>query len=340
MKKALIIAVLIVSIAASSLLAQKNASLTWFGYLRSGYEYTIDDGEDNTGQFDVLLATLGFVADINDYSQVFVFTYFDASALTGIEEDSLGSLMTSCTNVASILDAQLWFKPIDHLQLTVGQFVTPFGTENLQSSSKIDFISRGYVVQNSPAYRDIGAYLTYSRDVFNLYGGVVNGSGMNVADANNHKNIVARAEVRPVEGLFVSGATSICKDNNPIEEDALNQNFYSANLSYKLKGLYVTTETSIQDYDGDMTNALYAYARYDIPVDTKLLHYITPGFRYDFIDPPGDGNKKDRMTFGLTFGFDEKKWLSHFRVNYEMVTGEGDVDQPDNLIAEFQMRFD
>lgn len=340
MKKSLLIAIIIVAIVASSLLAQKNATINWFGYVRSGYKYSIVDEGDNSGQFDVMLATLGFLADINDYSQVFVFTYFDASALTGVEGDTSGSLMTSCSNVAAILDAQMWFKPIDHLQLTVGQFVTPFATENLQSSSKIDFINRGYVAQNSPAYRDIGAYLKYSRNKFTLYGGAVNGSGMNIGDANNHKNIVARAEVKPIDGLFISGATSIGKDNNPVEDEALNRNFYSANLSYKLKGLYVTAETAIQDYDGDMTNALYAYACYDIPVDTKLLHYVTPGFRYDYLDPPADGDKTDRMTFGLTFGFDETKWLSHFRVNYEMVTGEGDIDSPDNLIAEFQMRFD
>ncbi len=339
MKKSLLITIIIVSIAASSLIAQKNATINWFGYLRSGYRYTIEDEGDNSGQFDMLLSTLGFVADINEYSQVFVFAYFDAAALTGVESDTLGSLMVDSRNVAAILDAEIRFKPIDHLQLTVGQFVTPFGTENLQSASKTDFIGRGYVVRNSPAYRDIGAYLKYNHEKFTLYGGVVNGSGMNVVDANNHKNIVARAEARPIEGLFFSGAASMGKDNNPVEDDALPRNFYSANLSYKLKGLYVTAETSIQDYDGDMTSALYAYAQYDIPVDTKLLHYVTPGFRYDYLDPPADGDKIDRMTFGLTFGFDETKWLSHFRVNYEMVTGEGN-DEPDNLVAEFQMRFD
>ena len=335
----LMVIVIIVALVAGGLFAQKNADLNWFGYIRSAYSYSIVDEGDNTNEFKVLLTTLGLMANINDYSQVFMFAYFDASALTGASEAS-GGLMTNSSKFASILDAEIRFKPVKGLQLTMGQFVTPFATEHLQSASKIDFVNRGYVVQNSPAYRDVGAYLKYTHDIFKLYGGLVNGSGMNQRDANNHKNIIARAEVKPFDGLFISGATSIGKDNNPIDDDALDRNFYAANVSYKIKGFFATAEASIQDYDGDNITAMFAHVFYDFPVDCKVVQTVTPAFRYDFIDPPADNDKIDRMTFGLTLNFDKIKWLSHFRVNYEIINSESSFDPPDNLIAEFQMRFD
>lgn len=324
---------------ADGLFAQKNSELNWFGYLRSAYKYSIVEEGDNSNSFEMMLSTFGLVANINEYSQVFMFAYFDASALTSASEGT-GGLMTNSSKFAGILDAEMRFKPIKNFQLTMGQFVTPFATEHLLSASKIDFVNRGYVVQNSPAYRDVGAYLKYSHSIFTLYGGIVNGSGMNQRDSNNHKNLVARGEIRPIDGLFISGAASIGKDNNPIGDDALDRNFYTGNISYKVKSFFATAEASIQDYNGDNTTAMFAHAFYDIPLECKVVRLLTPAFRYDFIDPPGDDDKTDRMTFGLTLNFDKIKWLSHFRVNYEMIVSEGAIDPPDNIIAEFQMRFD
>ncbi len=334
--KAVIIILLTIFLMQSSF-AQKNSEINWLGYIRSTYNYTIVDEGDNTNQFKLMLATLGLSANINEYSSVFMFVYFNYPGMTGIDDSTL---TPEFSNVAGILDAQAHFTPIRNFRLTFGQFVTPFATENLQSASKIDFVSRGYVVANSPAYRDIGAYARYKAKRFALYTGVTNGSGMNVADDNNHKNVIVRGEVEPFKMLKLAAAASVGKDNNPVDSLAEGRNYYSANLSFNKGGLYITAEGSVRDYLEEQTNALYAYARYDYFVDGKLLHYITPGFRYDFLDPPGENDKTDRITFGLTLGFDKIKWLSHFRLNYELITGEGDIDPPDNIIAEFQMRFD
>ncbi len=315
---------------ASSIYAQKNASLNWLGYIRTTYDYSIVEDEDNSNEFDLLLATLGFMADINEYSQVFVFTYANYPANSG----------SSSRDYFGILDAEIRFKPMKNLKLTMGQFVTPFASENLQSSSKIDFTNRGFVVANSPAYRDIGAHLNYKNDILSITGGVTNGSGMNTFDRNNHKNIVARADVRPFAGMRIAGGASIGKDNAPVDSMANNQKFYCGNISYTIGNLYTTVEGSVKDYLDETTNALYAYARYDIPIEMKLLHWVTPGFRYDFIDHLDSDNRTDRYTFGLSLNFDESKWLSMFRINYELVTSEGESDPADNLIVEFQMRFD
>ncbi|RKZ32845.1 hypothetical protein DRQ19_03570 [bacterium] len=345
-KSRMFILVFAILVLATNLFGQRKSDVNWFGYVRSLYQHDFMEDGENEGQFKLLLATMGLMADINEYSSLFLFAYFNSRNIFDYSSD-LSCQDGSCyleedveyRDVASLLDAYVIFKPVKKLNIVFGQFVTPFATENLQSASKTDFITRGYIVANSPAYRDIGAYANYKTSLFSLYAGATNGSGMNTLDNNKYKNVILRGELTPIEGLKAAGAASIGKDNAPVDSLAENQNFYSANLSYKVSDFYITAEGSYQDYLNEGTTALYAYARYDFPVGDKLLHYITPGVRFDFLDPPGDNNRQERYTFGVAFGFDEDKWLSLFRLNYEMIENEAS-NPPDVLTLEFQMRFE
>lgn len=333
-KKHIFFAAAFFLILTSLLFAQKSSTVNWFGYVRTDYALTINENDDDYNRFNLLFAILGCKADINEYSSLFFLAYFDYPSAYDFD-----SMEVKSREVAGILDAQIWFMPIENLKLVAGQFVTPFATENLQSAAKTDFINRGYIVANSPSYRDVGAYLDYNTKLFRLYAGAVNGSGMNVIDNNNYKNILLRSEAFPITGLKLACATSIGKDDQENDE-AESENYYSANISYKTKGLYITTEGSYKDYMDTETTTLYAYTQYDIPIGKKLLHNVIPAFRYDFLDPPGDNDRQDRYTFGLGLSFDKNKWLSLFRINYEFVTSESDTDPPDNLIVELQMRFE
>jgi len=336
MRPKVLIVVMLLLLFATNLFAQKRSKLNWFGYVKSGFEYKIakEKDQDNKNQFKLILATLGCKADINEYSSLFFFTYFNYK--------NHGE-----PYIAGLLDAQIWFTPVKNLKLVIGQFVTPYATENLQSSSKIDFINRSYVAPNSPAYRDIGAYADYRTNFLRFYLGTVNGSGMNCPDNNNHKNIILRGEISPISGLKAALATSIGKDNqsNDLVKD---QDFYSANLSYRFRNIYITAEGSNQRYLDDISKAFYIYATYDFPIESKLLRYIIPAFRYDFFNNPYDAEDLDRYTFGLTFGFDKNKWLSHFRLNYEIINTRQNreliigevIKYPDVFTAEFQMRFE
>ena len=317
----------------TNLFAQKNSTVNWFGYVRTYYQHNLIKDAGDEGQFKQFLATMGFVADINEYSSVYLFSFFNYPSLSDID----GGL--SNRNVAGLLDAQLWFKPVKNLKFVIGQYVTPFATENLKSPSKTDFVNWCYVVANSPVYRDIGIYANYKTGFFSGYAGISNGSGMNQIDNNKYKNGIIRWEITPNKGMKLASAAFFGKDNQPTDI-AENLLFCSANLSYKFDNFQINTEVSYQDYQNGDTKALYAYTLYDIHVGEKLLHYITPAFRYDFLDTPGSDNRQDRFTFGLAFSFDEDKWLSMFRLNYELTTSQTDIEPPDAIIAEFQMRFD
>lgn len=336
MKPKVLIVVMLLLLFGANLFAQKRSELNWFGYVRSGFEYKIakEEDQDNLNQFKLILATLGCKADINEYSSLFFFTYFNYKE-------------HGAPYVAGLLDAQIWFTPVKNLKLVIGQFVTPYATENLQSSSKIDFINRSYVAFNSPPYRDIGAYVSYTSEYSKFYAGAINGAGMNCPDNNKYKNLILREELFTTKGFKFAFAIAIGKDNDPIE-NADDMKFYSPSLSYTWRNLYITAEGSYQKYLDDNSKAFYVYATYDFPIETELLHYVTPAFRYDFFNNPYDAEDLDRYTFGLTFGFDKNKWLSHFRLNYEIINTRQNreiiigevIKYPDVFTAEFQMRFD
>jgi len=336
MKKTILIVIITSMIISSIIMAQSKPTLHWFGYVRSNYKYTINEDSADNNQFDVLVTLLGLKAQINKYSSVFIDFYFNYNSVNSLE-----GLVPSYTDMCGVLDASVSLEPIDGLSLTMGQFVTPYSSENLKSASKIDFINRGYTVRISPAYRDIGAYAKYRSNLFSLYAGVVNGSGMNTGDNNNDKNLVARAEVRPIDGLGISAATSVGKDNHSASDDIENQNYYTGGISYKISDVEFAAEYSLQDYMDNSNVAMYAYGLYDFKLDNKFIKHIIPAVRYDFHDPDGDDNKEDRITAGLGISFHENKWLSLLRINYEIVTSESDQLEPaDNLIIELQMRFE
>lgn len=311
--------------------SQKNSKINWLGYVKNVCQMNIVEDEDYL-EFKQFLTCIGLRADINKYSSAFVFFYFNYPDLNTNGE---------YRNIAGLLDAHAEFTPIEDLTFVTGQFVVPFATENILSPSKMDFINRPYLTSlNSPSYRDIGAYLTYKKSFAAGYAGVVNGSGMNTLDKNKYKNFIFRCEIKPMKNLAFAGGGSLGKDNLPTDS-VHTQNFYSAGISYKLGDFYIITEGSYQDYMGKSTKAMYAYAQYDFPVNANLFHYLTPGIRYDFLDKPDKNDRIDRFTFGLSFNFHEKKFMSLIRLNYELVKSQQPgVEPPDVFMIEMQMRFD
>lgn len=333
LKKGLTFAMLCLSLLPVSIFAQKKATVNWFGYIRSAYQLNIPAEGDMTGQFKLFPTLIGLTANINEYSSIFLDGYFNQQMLFHVDTSE-----TEYRYVFALLDAQVNFKPLKNLTLSAGQFVTPFSTENLLSASKTDFINRGYVAAYSVPYRDIGAFINYRSERLDLYATVANGSGINKADNNDYKNIILRADGNPIGGLRIAASASIGYDDLP---DALaeKQNCYDASISYRYKGLYLIGEGSYSDYMNRETTTFYGYVLYDIPINAKMLHYITPAFRYDFLDFTGEKNRTDRFTFGIGLNFDKDKWLSLFRLNYELIKSETG-DPADALIFEMQMRFE
>ena len=92
------------------------------------------------------------------------------------------------------LDIHFW----PELRLRAGQFKVPFSYEELFSDNHIDFVERS-VADNLVPSRDLGAMLHGSLfgGIVSYAGGIFNGSGQNVADTNDSKDLAARLVVTP-----------------------------------------------------------------------------------------------------------------------------------------------
>ncbi|MBI3989830.1 MAG: hypothetical protein HY347_09465 [candidate division NC10 bacterium] len=88
--------------------------------------------------------------------------------------------------------------PMPELQLRVGQYKEPFSLEELTSSVFIDFVERSLVNELVPAV-DIGVMLHGSlfQERVSYFLGGFNGSGEDVADGNDEKDLAARLVLTP-----------------------------------------------------------------------------------------------------------------------------------------------
>lgn len=137
-----------------------------------------------------------------------------------ISLEGAADLQTSTTTSGgrSILrDAYFWTDYVPYTRITVGQFKTPFGLEGVEALGDNPTINRSMVTNlvHYPLLRDIGAMASwrFRTDVSGLPLGaawsvaVVNGTGYNVPDDNNRKDVVFRGTVTPLlEGLNVGGS--------------------------------------------------------------------------------------------------------------------------------------
>lgn len=135
-------------------------------------------------------------------------------------------LQVEFASKVQIMDAFVQFKPFRQLNVKAGQYKIPFSIENTDYTPlKFEFIDYPMALRKlmgfnevvggeslSATGRDMGLTLYGGfgkRDGYNLVNydfGVFNGSGINTADNNRSKDVVARLSVKPVEGLMLSGS--------------------------------------------------------------------------------------------------------------------------------------
>lgn len=109
--------------------------------------------------------------------------------LKGDLDDNVGYyVQMNFVKSVSLYDAFISYKYSDLLKLDLGQFKAPFSTEELTSSSVIDFANRSQVVSKIAPGRQIGLQLSGNlREAHIFYtAGIFNGNGINTTNDNQH----------------------------------------------------------------------------------------------------------------------------------------------------------
>ena len=242
----------------------------------------------------------------------------------------------------TLLDALVEFDALAGLSFRAGQFLVPFSLESVTSISDLDTINRSQVVNALSPGRDIG---TQGRDVgAAAFGqvsiveytvGLVNGSGINKADANDQKDLSARVLARPLAGLAVGGSLYRGDQRAAAAETSVARNREGLEVAF-FRGPASLKAEYIHAKDGDVSRSgWYAQGGWFLIKDT--LQAIV---KFDSLDRDRAlaGDRMDVLTAGCTWFIAGRTKL---QVNFEShrpESGSG-LASTYGLLAQFQAAF-
>lgn len=264
--------------------ADKHMHLS--GYLQGGFSWDTDAGSTFYLRRARVSLSGGFAKEKFDYR-----------------------LQVDMASGPKICDLYVRYKPMNELNVQLGQYKLPFSLENeLYGPTKFEFIEYSYLttylVRNNKAFdgisatgRDIGLQLYGSfleRDgysIINYNVGVYNGAGINSKDNNKSKDFIARLIVKPINGLSISGSYMYSEVNYG-GNAYMKAPRWSVGAIYDVRHWIARAEFAQADFGGNNTNAFYALAGY---------HFEKPwtvAARYEFINDELNTMDNHRVTLG------------------------------------------
>ncbi|MEN6324416.1 MAG: hypothetical protein ABFD09_13155 [Proteiniphilum sp.] len=288
-----------------SLMAQNADSVSYpnfkvDGTLKTKFERISDT---NMSRFTVRNSRIGVRGNINDYS----------SYRVQVELCNDGKF--------SVLDVSGTLNPTERLSLTLGQTTIPLFNDQIITPSKMIFSNLTFLGKYFLNARDLGAKGKYAfnagRVPVSIEAGLFNGNVINNPMWKNSLAYGGRLELGSMKGFrFTTKAYDY--PNN----DSTHFVFYGADLRYEAE--YWKVETEIMQkksktiHNRDMLS-YYIQGSWNIPIQTRMYKFIRPAIRWDAIDEQRDkaGFDVNRLTTGIGFGFNEKKFSSVLLFEYE-----------------------
>ena len=337
-----------------------------FGFFQPQADYVILDGDGflgdkNTSNIYFNRARLGVVGNIP-----YDFSYYFLGEFAPKQNTEFGK-------AASICDAFISYKRFaPYVTVSVGQFKSQFGAEQLQACHKLYTINRSDVVNNlAGPIRDMGIMITGSvdtlfganlKDLFGYTIGIMNGTGRNQFDDNAKKDITARLTVKPVKFLTLGGSYRFgahpAQSASSDKDDTRMRYGFDATVKYGglfLQGEYIYGSNAgsyttgggcggpVEVHEGSVDQAgFFAMAAYMTPWRFEpVIKYETfdPNNATDFdAFPDAKDDIRNIITFGLNYYFND--WTK-VQFNYLYKAEEsGNVEVPnDELLLQFQVNF-
>jgi phosphate-selective porin len=240
----------------------------------------------------------------------------------------------------ALLDAVVEYEPSKLIGLRVGQFLVPFSLESTTSTADLDMVNRSSTVDGLAAGRDIGSS---GRDIgAALYGslwiadytvGVFNGSGINKADTNSHKDISGRVVFRALRFFSLGGSIYRGRQSTTPAEPLLRRNKEGLEAALSISAFSVKSEYIHATDDLISKAGWYVQAGW-FALPKKLQALI----KYDSLDLDRSVavDAKNIITLAASWFISGKTKL---QVNYEIHGLEGGGREKSGLLAQFQAAF-
>lgn len=300
--------------------AVKHGAITMTGVLHQ--QYYSKFGAQEKSSFESNKARIGVSGVLNSYAKVGILGEFAKSP--------------------KLLDGFLSLSPNKYWTVKFGQFWPSFYTDYTKSAISLPFINYS-LASTLATSRDIGASVLYAnrlskKTAFSLYTGLFNGSGINVSDANNDKNWVARGELTYADMFTVAPAYYTGKTNDTgVSRQKINN--VSTSVSWNYKAETVEAEYIHSKVGSTKKSGWYLWGGHTFTTHAKFLPEIQLLARYDQYDPnlnaPDD--RMDRVTLGTNLFIDKR--FTMVQLNYQFNGEQGTSVSNDELLVNFQVCF-
>jgi phosphate-selective porin len=244
--------------------------VTLSGYLQAdGLTVTDDDLEENTDTFRIRRMRVGLAGDL---------------------APKVGwAFSLEATGTPHIRDAYVTLRFVDWANLRFGQFYQPFSLDRLTSTTRLEVIERAPVTERIAPTRDPGVmvfnarpflgWLSYSLDVSN-------GTGMNVTDNNDAKDVSGRVVIsHPLLRGFSVGINGSRGDQPTGTRNRGGVDVSIDKRSFRLvvEGLVEESDGTGPDRDGFYVLGVYRLHPRQVTPHFRMLEFAA---RYSSLDDP------------------------------------------------------
>lgn len=342
--------------------ASSSDGVQVIGYIQSQYEYQfLGDGvsplhglnSDNGFYFD--RARLGVVGNIP-----YDFSYYVMAEFSPTKGGPY------------LLDAFITYKRLaPWINITMGQFKSPFGLELTTPCQSLNTINRSRVVSElASPFRDMGVMVfggTGDKKVFGLTNTNVlawrlaytNGTGLNVMDNNKSKEFTGRLIFSPLSGMSIGGSYryGTLKPSDPTMKDDVRKRWGMdislEKMNFLLQAEYIDGKDQGSSLVGGGCGETPTLVIGDFVKNGYFIQllYMTPWkiqpvVKFESYDPDTEVtfNKQQDWTFGFNYFFNA--W-TRVQVNYVYRAEESSADvladwhevENDFFVIQVQVKF-
>lgn len=299
----------------------EGSSLRAIGFLQQ--QFTSNTNDDVPNAFSIYRARVGVAGKITDRVSVNIV----AGAVEPPDRNP------------HLVNAFIDYDIDPLLTIRTGQFLVPFGLEGPEVITFNPAIERSIAVRRLNTvrmFRDIGVQASGSTESFNYAVALVNGTGANVTEQINPKDLMGRIGYAPTENLevgFSGHFGTYLPDGNPENEQSRFR--AGTDFSYQAEPLLVRGEFIIREDDLPANNSLnqnggYLLGAYDLSNNWQAL------MRFEYHDPNTsvDDNELTSWTAGINYYFVGQTRVS---ANYEFRNDRNNPNIGDLFTVQLQV---
>ena len=193
------------------------------------------------------------------------------------------------TGTPHIRDAHVTLRFVDWANVRFGQFYQPFSLDRLTSTSRLELIERAPVTERIALTRDPGMMVFNAHPFFgwlSYFLNVSNGTGMNVADNNDAKDVTGRLVFAPPVLRGVSVGINGASGEQPTgtrNRGGVDVSIDKHAFKFVIEGLVEESDGTGPDRDGFYVLGVYRIHPRQVTPHFRMLEFAA---RYASLDDP------------------------------------------------------